>query len=85
MEVIIGLHPACCAWPRRSHPPAKPTFRFPSPIKTYDPFSSLNRFFFVGLFAPSANCKLCLRSGMRGKTLRRSAFPVSEGERLCVT
>jgi len=44
MEVIIGLHPACCAWPRRSHPPAKPTFRFPSPIKTYDPFSSLNLF-----------------------------------------
>lgn len=78
MEVIIGLYPARCASPPHRHTPAEPTFRFPSPVKTLDLLSSLNRLILRTL-------RLWAQIAQRNarQNAARSAFSVSEGEHPC--
>jgi hypothetical protein len=84
MGVIIRLRLVRCASLLHNHARATATFRLPSRIKARDVFL-LNRFFFARVFALNTNCNCTCVVLRLGRTLCCSAFPVSEGERLCVT
>jgi len=83
MGVIIRLRLVRCASLLHYHARATATLRLPSRIKACDLSFLLNRFFFDRVFNTNCNCTWVV--GRRSRTLCCSAFPVSEGEGLCVT
>lgn len=85
MGVIIRLRLVRCASLLHYRARATATLRLPSWIKACDLFFSLHRFFFARVFALNTDCNCTRVVGRRGRTLCCSAFPVSEGERLCIT